>query len=169
MKEQIDPKVKKRRFLVRVALLAVYVGLVATVFIAGKGHTVLVDNKDSEDGTLKAVDGIMVKVDGLEALELYSGDRDKAAVKGQRHKVTVESLDGATKTVKNFTLPFGTEMLILSVPKVLAGIEPFVEVFVPKDIPVPTGESVGNTNSFTSPDAVPAPGAEAPPTPPPAL
>lgn len=169
MKEQQDPKVRQRRLYVRTVLVAVYLGLIALVFVMGKGHTVLIDNKDSPDGTLKAMDGVMVSVDRLEALELYPGDRDKADVKGQRHRVTVESLDGSTKIAKNFTLPLGKEMFILSVPKVVAGVEPFVDLFMPKDMPVPSNESVGNTNSFTSPDAVPTPGADAPPAVPPAL
>ncbi len=167
MSVQMDPVIKKRRFLVRAALIAVYVCLIATVFLTGKGHTILIDDKDIEGGSIAAIDGVLVSVDGQEELELYSGDRDKASVSGQRHRVTVKSLDGAILANKTFSVPIGVEMLLLSVPKVVAGVEPFVETFVPRDIPVPAGESVGNTNSFTSPDAVPLPGAEAPPALPP--
>jgi hypothetical protein len=57
-------------------------------------------------------------------------------------------------------------MVLLSLPKVVAGQEPYWEHFVPLDAaPVP-GESVGNTNEFTSPDAALTPDAPfAPPTP----
>jgi hypothetical protein len=167
MSVQMDPAIKKRRFLVRAALIAVYACLIVIMFLTGKGHTILVDDKDIEGGSILAIDGVLVSVDGQEELELYAGDRDKASVAGQRHRVTVKSLDGAILAARTFRVPIGEEMLLLSIPKVVAGAEPFIEIFVPRDIPLSAGESVGNTNSFTSPDAVPLPGAEAPPAPPP--
>jgi hypothetical protein len=111
----------------------------------------------------------MVSVDGREAVELYAGDRDMAQLKGQRHRVSVEDFSGGNKIEKSFKLPLHTDMLLISIPKLVAGIEPFIEPFVLRDQPRPAGEEVGNTNAFTSPggDAVePAPDqSPAPPTP----
>jgi hypothetical protein len=49
-------------------------------------------------------------------------------------------------------------MLILSVPRLLKGIEPYVEPFEAKDVaPPPASETVGDSNSFTAPGGVPEP------------
>lgn len=156
---------KVRRLLVRAGLVLVYVFLVGLTFIFGKGHTLLIDNKDAAGGAIAAIDGVLVSVDGKEALELYKGDRDMALLKGQRHRVSVESLTGEKLLEKSFRLPMDADMLLLSVPKLVAGQEPYIEVFVARDQPRAADEQVGNTNAFTSPDAPAAPDA-APPAPP---
>ncbi|MCX7024495.1 MAG: hypothetical protein NT080_07735 [Spirochaetes bacterium] len=151
--EIIDPKVATRRLFVRSGLVAVYFLLLVVTFLLGKGYTLLIDNKDAADGSVVAIDGVLVSVDGAEALELYSGDRDATQLKGQRHRVIVELISDGKKIEKSIHLPLDTDMLLLSVPKLVAGIEPFVEVFVLRDQPRPAGEEVGNTNAFTSPDS----------------
>jgi hypothetical protein len=157
-----------RRTAVRVGLVIVYVGLVALTFVSGKGHTILVDNKAAADGSAPAVDGVMVSVDGQEPLEMYAGDRDMAKVKGQSHRVSVEAVAGGKKIERAIRLPMDDDMVLLSVPKLVAGVEPFIERFTPLDAaPPPAGEAVGNVNAFTAPDAAPAvPGDQGPPKPP---
>lgn len=159
-----DPKTKLRRSLVRGGLILAYVLLMALVFVLGKSHTILVDNKDSADGSAPALDGILVSVDGQEPLELYAGDRDMVKVKGQRHRVSIEPVTGGDKIEAALDVPMGEDMLLLSVPK-LANRQPgFLERFVQRDEPRPADEQVGNTNAFTSPDAAPD-AAQAVPTP----
>jgi hypothetical protein len=159
----IDGKVRLRRLLVRGGLVIVYVVLVGLFFVLGKSHSLLIDNKSLADGSAEAIDGVLVSVDGREALELYSGDRDIALLKGQRHSISVELITGERVVDKRrFALPIDTDMLLLSVPKLVAGQEPFIEPFVQRDQPRPAGEEVGNTNAFTSPDD---PAAVAPPAP----
>jgi hypothetical protein len=143
-------RIAARRLAVRVALIAVFIGLAALAFLTGKGHTILVDNKDAEDGSVQAIDGVMVAVDRQEALELYAGDRDKAAVMGQVHTVSIEVIADGTKVVRKIRLPIGEEMLLLSVPKLAAGREPALVPFVAPQAAAPA-EGVGNTNAFTSP------------------
>jgi hypothetical protein len=154
-----------RRILVRSGLVLLYVLLVGLTFVFGKGHTLLIDNKDAAGGAIPAIDGVLVSVDGREALELYKGDRDMALLKGQRHRVSVEFLSGGEKIEKSFRLPMDVDMLLLSVPKLVAGQDAYIETFVLRDQPRPADEQVGNTNAFTSPDAPVAPDA-APPAPP---
>ena len=139
-----------RRLAVRAALVAVFVGLAALAFLAGKGHTILVDNKDAEDGSVQALDGVMVAVDRQEALELYAGDRDKAVVMGQVHTVSIEVIADGTKVVRKVRLPIGEEMLLLSVPKLVAGREPALLKFVAPPA-APLEEGASEPNSFTSP------------------
>jgi hypothetical protein len=149
----IDRKTILRRLLVRLGLVAVYVLLVALAFVLGKGHTLLIDNKDLADGSERAIDGILVSVDGRDALELYAGDRDMVQLKGQRHRITVEGISGGEKVEASFRLPIDADMLLLSVPKLVGRQEPYIEVFVPRDQPRPADEEVGANNAFTSPDA----------------
>jgi hypothetical protein len=150
----IDPKIKRRRSLVRGGLIIAYVLLMALVFVLGKSHTIIIDNKDSVDKSAAAIDGILVSVDGQEPLELYAGDRDIVKVKGQRHKLSIEPVAGGEKTETSLSVPMDEDMLILSVPKFANRQPGFLEPFVQRDEPRPADEQVGNTNAFTSPDAV---------------
>jgi len=152
----IAPKTRIRRLLVRSGIIVVYVLLVGIVFVLGKGHTLIVDNKKTLES--EAIDGIVVSIDGKEGMELYAGDRDMAKLKGQRHRVSVETITGEKKLEKSFVLPIDGDMLLLSVPKLMAGQENFLEPFVPRDQPRPADEQVGDNNVFTSPGGeAPAP------------
>jgi hypothetical protein len=148
---------KGRRLFVRLGLVICYFGLATLMFVLGKGHTVIVDNKGAEDGSYSAIDGVMVSVDGLEPLEMYSGDRDKAVLKGQSHKLIIETISSGEKVEKRVSLPIDQDLLILSIPKLVAGIEPAIEPF--KALPAPPhedspGEEGGN---FGGTEAVAAP------------
>lgn len=163
-----------KKLAVRGILVAAYIGLALLMLFTGRSHIVLIDNKDAPDGSWAAVDGMAVSVDGQESAEYYPGDRDKAVVKGQRHRIKVELLADQKVVEKSFTVPFGEAMVILSVPKMLKGLEPFVERFEPLDQAPPPEESIGagESTGFESPQAsglpptvfgVPAPGAPAAP------
>jgi hypothetical protein len=162
-----DPRTFARRLIVHAVLLAAAVGLAALFFVTGKGHTLLIDNKDAEDGSVQAIDGVMVSVDRQEALELYRGDRDKAVVKGQAHTISIEVIADGTKIRKKIRLPIGREMLLLSVPKLAAGLEPSVVPFVPAQVVVSQEEGAGESSAFTSPGGTPettiVPPGDAPP------
>lgn len=164
----IEPKTKTRRMLVRGILIVVYAGLMMVAFVFGKGHTVLLDNKDSEDGTVKAFEEVTVSVDGQEPIDFMSGDRDIAKVRAQWHSIEI-TVNGQ-KSVKKFTVPLGLETALLSIPKIVAGIEPALIPFVQADEPPPPVDpNAGNSNEFTSPGGTPeapgAPGAPAPAAP----
>ena len=150
-----DKKAAARRLIVRSALVVAYALAIALVFVLGKGHTILVDNKDLADGSAKAIDGVLVSIDGREPLELYKGDRDMVKVKGQGHRVSVEPIGGGEKKEAKLSLPIGTDTLILSVPKLAGNQEGYIAPFVQRDEPRPKDEPVGDSNAFTSPDAVP--------------
>jgi len=120
---------KSKKFVIRAILVAAYILVGILMVYSGKRHTILIDNKDAEDGSYQAIDGMSVQIDNLEAAEYYAGDRDKAVVKGQKHVIRIELFDEEKKIEKSFTVPFGNEMLILSVPKLVNNIEPFIEPF----------------------------------------
>lgn len=122
---------KSKRWIVRSALAVVYVAIVILMMVTGRSHTILIDNKGAADDSYQAVDGMEVQIDRQEALEYYPGDRDKALVKGQRHSIKVEVFADGSVVEKPLRLPFGQDMILLSVPKMLAGIEPWMEPFTP--------------------------------------
>jgi hypothetical protein len=151
----IDPKVKTRRMAARAASALIYLVLVVLVFVFGKGHSLLIDNKAAQDGSYAAIDGIMVSVDGREPLELYAGDRDMVLLKGQSHSIVVEGIMDGSKASKKFKLPMNEDMLLLSVPKLLAGIEPYIEPFAARDASPPRDDVGSGGESFSSPEAPP--------------
>jgi hypothetical protein len=138
---------KGRRLLVRFALLLAYVGLIWFVLVVGKGHTLILDNKDSEDGSVKALESLTVSVDGQEPIDLMAGDRDMAKVRGQGHKVQITAKD-SQMVERSITVPLSEEVLLVSLPQLLAG-KAAVIPFVAKEIAAPVDQ--GNGNAFTSP------------------
>lgn len=156
MKQLVDKKTMVRRLLIRLALVVVYVGLVMATFVLGKGHSLIIDNKDLDDGTLTAaMEGNLVSIDGKEATEVYPGDRIMETVKGQTHTVAIEDMSGGNRIERRITLPLGEDTLLVSIPKLIAGVAPAVEVFVPLNVAPPSESESDSKNEFTSPDAVP--------------
>ncbi len=120
---------KKRRLIIRSGLLVVYVLLIAFMIHSGRRHTILIDNKDAHDDSYIGIDGMEVSIDNKEPLEYYRGDRDKAVVQGQKHTIKVEIFDDGRKIEESFTVPLWTDMVIIYVPRLVNGIEPWLEPF----------------------------------------
>lgn len=119
----------KRRAYIRAGLILVYVLLIALMIFLGRRHTILIDNKDAGDGMYPAINGMEASIDKQESAEYYPGDRDKAIVQGQRHSIKVTVFDTNETLEKTFTVPLWSDMMIISVPKMVAGIEPWIEPF----------------------------------------
>lgn len=148
-------KLNPRRLAVRAGLLVVYGVLMALAFTFGKGHTVLLDNKDSEDGSVKAIESMTISVNGGEPIEFMAGDRDMAVVRAQWHTIKVD-INGQV-VEKKFTVPLGEDMVLLSIPKLLAGKEPAVVPFVMEAAPPPPEEPAVEDPAAVTPDATAAP------------
>lgn len=148
-----------RRAIVRAACVAAYFALLAVLFVNGKGHVILIDNKDAAEGARPALEFASVAVNGGESAEYYPGDRDKVSVKGQKHRVLIELEDG-TKIEKDFEVPLSEDMLLLSVPLMAAGAEGAIVPFKPLDAAPPSSEDAGNVNEFTAPMGPGEPGPE---------
>jgi len=121
--------VNRRRLLIRLVLAVIWISLGVLLFVKNRGHTVLLDNKNVEIPQITATDMIRVKVDGKNDMEFFKGDRDLVKVAGSRHKIHVEFSDGSAPFNTQFNLPLGPDMFLLSIPKMLNGIEPYIEVF----------------------------------------
>jgi len=122
-------KADKRKLIIRGSLIAVYVLLMVVMIFIGRRHTILIDNKDAQDGSYSAINGMEVSIDKLESSEYYPGDRDKAVVQGQKHTIKISIFDNNQMIEKTFTVPLWSDMMIISVPKLVAGIEPWIEPF----------------------------------------
>jgi hypothetical protein len=159
------PVVKKQRTRVRLVLILAYLALGVVVFLTGRTHKVIVDYKGSADSSYPALEQVTVFVGKNEGIEYMGGDfRDQVTVRGQRQRLVIEPFSGGDRIVRDFTIPVGKDIVLLSVPKAAAGILPFVEPFVaPERITAPD-ENANNSNSFTSPGGTPQTMMELPPT-----
>jgi hypothetical protein len=123
-----DIRIMRRR-LIRLALVVVWIGLGVLLFVLNRGHTLLVDNRNVESPALRAPDMITVTVDRGKPLELFRGDRDLFEVGGGEHLLQVEFSDGTPTFEARFRLPLKPDMFLVSIPKMINGIEPAIEVF----------------------------------------
>jgi len=119
----------RRRLVIRLALAVLWIALGVLLFVKNRGHTVLLDNKNTETPQLMAPNMIRVKVDGKNEMELFRGDRDLIKIPGSRHKIRIEFSDGSVPFEAQFNLPLRPDMFLLSIPKMLNDIEPYIEVF----------------------------------------
>ena len=118
-----------KKILARSILGLLYIVLAIVMFLTGRTHTILIDNKGDPNGLYKAVNGMEVSVDKGEAVEFYRGDRDKFTVKAQRHTINIEFFDGTEPVTFKVKVPVSQDYVLLSIPKYLAGIEPYMEEF----------------------------------------
>jgi hypothetical protein len=109
-------------------MAAVWIGLGIVIFVNFRGHTLIVDNRSGDAG-LEAPDLITVTVNGGKGLEFFRGDRDLFSVTGGSHRIRVEFGSGGPPFEGRFKLPVAENMYILSIPKMINGITPFVEPF----------------------------------------
>jgi hypothetical protein len=121
---------KKRRVLVRAGLLVAYAALAVFVFVNGRTHTFLLDNKTLGDGAIPAMRRVKVFVNNQKPIELYARDRELLMVRGQAHRIRIETQDPAVRLEAKFTVPFGNDMILLSVPKMASGADDFWEEFI---------------------------------------
>ena len=118
-----------KKIIARSILVVLYLVLAIVMFLTGRTHTILIDNKGDDAGTYKAVKGMEVSVDKGEPVEFYKGDRDKFPVKSQKHTIDIEFFDGSEPVTFTVNIPVTYDYVLLSIPKYLAGIEPYMEEF----------------------------------------
>jgi hypothetical protein len=121
--------IKHRRLVIRIVLIVIWIGLGIVLFIFNRGHTLLVDNKNVEAAGLQAPDSIKVTVDKKKTLDFFRGDRDIFEVGGGKHRIYIEFSGGRPPFEAYFTLPLGPDMFLLSVPKMINGVDPWIEEF----------------------------------------
>lgn len=121
--------IKQRRLIIRLALVVIWIGLGVLLFVLNRGHSLLVDNHDVGAPELRAPDLIKVTVDRGKPLEFFRGDRDIVDAGGGRHQIRIEFSDGKPPFETTFTLPLGPDRFLLSIPKMVNNVDPYIEVF----------------------------------------
>ncbi len=116
---------KGRTLLIRAGAILAILILSAILFLVGKSHTVLVDNKavTVEGREVAALKLVEVSVGKQDAFELTPRDRDKFDVTGQKHTVTVTYTDDAWEEhtiTRTFTVPLMQDMVMILVPALVA-------------------------------------------------
>ena len=125
----------RRRLLIRLSLAVVWIGLGVLLFVLNRGHSLLVDNRNVESPNIRAPDMITVTVNKTKPNEFFRGDRDIYKVGGGKHRIKIEFSDGTSPFETSFNLALGPDMYLLSIPKMINGIEPYIEVFHPQPEP----------------------------------
>ncbi|GAK60964.1 hypothetical protein U27_00862 [Candidatus Vecturithrix granuli] len=127
-----------RRTWYRLIALAFVVVLAVFLFWIGKGHTLLLDNKEiKRDGQkLKAERLVQVIINDQEPVEVKSGIRKAAkdVVAGPWHSIKIEVLDRQKNVVKTVEKKFSlglNDMFVLSIPALLAENADWIEPFEP--------------------------------------
>jgi hypothetical protein len=123
----------RKRLIIRGLLVAAYLALAVLVFIFGRGHTLLLDNKSAVDGSYTGFRAVSVSVNDGAPLQLALRERDKALVVGQRHTVRFEANGKVYEA--SFKVPFAEDLILVSLPKLAAGVEPFWEPFRSEPVP----------------------------------
>lgn len=128
----------RRRAAFRAALAAAYLAAAAWAFVGGRGHTILLDNRSAEDGSYAAFRAVEASVNGGEIQRLAMRERVKAVAVGQRLRVKASANGRAFEGEAR--IPFGEDIILVSLPKLAAGIEPFWEPFRAEPSPRPAAE-----------------------------
>lgn len=130
--------VLSRRHLFQLVAVILILVLAVVMFVIGRQHTILLDNKTIEhDGkSYPAFSIVEVKINKEDSIELAARDRDKADVMGQRHKITVTYTDKffeEHEVVKKFKVPIGYDMVLISIPALVAdlGQSIWLQQFIP--------------------------------------
>lgn len=120
---------KNKTIIYRSILSFAYICLFVFVFLTGRTHTLLIDNKTTSDGVFQAVNGMKISVNKGSPVEYLKGDRDLVLVKGQKVHMNIEFFDGRESINSVFSIPLSNDMVILSIPKLIGGDPLPLEVF----------------------------------------
>ena len=120
---------KKAVMIIRIILPILYILLIALMFILGRTHTVLFENKKADDGSFTHLGSIEIGFDGKEPQELFKGERDKILLRGQKHKVVIRFADGRDDFVGEFRIPLFQDTVLLSLPALVENLPSAVTSF----------------------------------------
>ena len=106
---------------IRLAAIAVIIAFSVFLFLIGRQHTILVDNKTvtANEKEFQALQVVEVQINKQPFLELAARDRDKFDVVGQKHTVTIMYTDRNWEeqvVQRSFKVPLMQDMLIISIP-----------------------------------------------------
>ena len=118
---------KARKWIFRIAALAIILGIAALMFYVGRGHTVYFDNKKLEtaEKTYEPPHKIEVYVDGERVAKLNKKDRGMAETMGNNFEMQLaitEEKGGEERRVKvGLPLPYDLDGIVINLPALLQG------------------------------------------------
>ena len=119
---------KGKKWLVRLGVLIVILGVAALMFVIGRGHTVYFDNKTAEyEGTeYTAFHKVEVYVNGERVAKLSKRDRGMATWIGQHFKMELEVTrnkgDEPEHIPVAIELPYAMDGILVNLPELVAGL-----------------------------------------------
>ena len=119
---------KEKKWLARLAVLIVILGVAALMFVIGRGHTVYFDNKTAEyEGTeYTAFQKVEVYVNGERVAKLSKRDRGMATWIGQHFKMELEVTrnkgDEPERIPVAIELPYSLDGILVNLPELVAGL-----------------------------------------------
>ena len=151
---------KNRKWIFRIAALAIVLAVAVAMFIIGRGHTVYFDNKGTaaDGSTVETPYKIEVIVGGEKVAKLYEGERGVAETMGQSIEATISVTQekGGDEKHYNITLPIPYNMdgIIVNVPALLSGAprDVYMEEFVPAPETVIEEDEEVVTDEFVLPE-----------------
>lgn len=125
-----------RRIAIRAGVLVLFVALGIFLFINGKGHDILIDNKTVTlgDTTYEAFASAMVSLDGRKAVEIQRRERLPETLVGGKHHIKVEVMNRGGKVVQTVEQSFALGLArtyLLNLPALVSGDAGWIQVFKP--------------------------------------
>ena len=130
--------IAKRKILFRAGAAALILLIAGAMFIAGRGHTVYLDNRTIEYNgeTYSALARVVIFVDGKQIARLYEKERGMSICIGQTFTMSLavtQTRDSAEETVSaTIRLPLSMDGVLINLPAFLAGLprEAYLSEFV---------------------------------------
>lgn len=151
---------KIRKWVIRIAVIAVFIAIGALMMVIGRGHTVYFDNKSVEYEGVEydAFHKVDVSVKGERVARLYEKERGSTTTIGQKFKmdlvVTADAESGEAGYSISLTLPYSIDGVIINLPALLSGLPE--EAWLSEFIPAPSAEDEDveeiNTDEFSVED-----------------
>ena len=119
---------KTNKWLVRLGVLIVILGIAALMFVIGRGHTVYFDNKTAtyEDTEYTAFQKVEIYVNGERVAKLSKKDRGMATWIGQHFKMELEVTrnkgDEPEHIPVAIELPYSMDGILVNLPELVAGL-----------------------------------------------
>ena len=146
----------KRSLIVKICTVAVILGIAASMFVIGRGHTVYFDAKPIEYNGEALEPGYRtaIFVNGERVARLSAGDRGMATWIGQNFKMTVEVTPEKGAEAKSYDLalklPYNMDGIVLNMPALLAGAPE--EVYLSEFVSLATEVTVGGDEEIVTDD-----------------
>lgn len=118
---------KTRRILFTLGFVAILVAISVVCFIVGRGHTVYLDNKTTEDEVYHSYNAIDVYYKGEKVSTLNARERISVTTIGQNCEIELHyrkgKNDSKTEMVAYLKLPYNLDGIVINLPALIEGAD----------------------------------------------